>query len=121
MREEEEEETLFDQEGLLGSGKKSSLDWEWFQRFTKTLALSLSFFALVSTQIIITTFRDVSFLRFYRFSGISKSDFGKTAKSGQKEEKKKKKKKKEVCLKEDRKKTKSALVEDHGHEAQQSR
>lgn len=52
MREEEEEETLFDQEGLLGSGKKSSWDWDWVQRFTKTLALSLSFFALVSVHVI---------------------------------------------------------------------
>ncbi|KAK7099317.1 sodium-dependent glucose transporter 1-like isoform X2 [Littorina saxatilis] len=46
MREEEEEETLFDQEGLLGSGRKSTWDLEWVKRFTKTLALSLAFFAL---------------------------------------------------------------------------
>ncbi|KAK7481844.1 hypothetical protein BaRGS_00026870 [Batillaria attramentaria] len=46
MREEEDEETLFDQQGLLGTGKRSSWDWEWVRRFTKTLALSLAFFAL---------------------------------------------------------------------------
>lgn len=50
MREEEEEETLFDQEGLLGSGRKSTWDLEWVKRFTKTLALSLAFFALVSAK-----------------------------------------------------------------------
>ncbi|XP_070200497.1 sodium-dependent glucose transporter 1-like isoform X2 [Littorina saxatilis] len=46
MREEEEEKTLFDQEGLLGSGRKSTWDLEWVKRFTKTLALALAFFAL---------------------------------------------------------------------------
>ena len=48
MREEDDEETLFDQHGLLGSGRKSSWDGEWIRRFAKTSALSLGFFALVS-------------------------------------------------------------------------
>lgn len=47
MQEEDDEETVFDQEGLLDRRKKSRWDWQWFQRFVKTVALSLAFFALV--------------------------------------------------------------------------
>lgn len=49
MMEEEEEETLFDQEGLLGRRDEAlSEKKEYKRKILKTAALSMSFFCLVS-------------------------------------------------------------------------